>query len=52
MVGANPNIHGMMGHLSQLQLQFAESENRKGSEVGHNCGHNRDLPGCQSDIMN
>lgn len=45
-----PNLTKMDG--SAIERQFAESENRKGSKVGHNCGHNRDLPGCQSDIMN
>jgi len=45
-----PNLTKMDG--SAIERQFAESENRKGSEVGHNRGHNRDLPGCQSDITN
>ena len=43
-----PNLTKMDG--SAIERQFAESENRKGSQFGHNCGHNRDFEGCQSVI--
>ena len=43
-----PNLTKMDG--SAIERQFAESENRKSSDSGHNCGHNHDLEGCQSVI--
>jgi integrase len=43
-----PNLTKLDG--SAIERQFAASENRKGSEFGHNFGHNRDFTGCQSAI--
>jgi integrase len=40
-----PNLTKMDG--SAFESQFSGSQNSKGNQAGHNCGHNRDLPGCQ-----